>query len=270
MALKNLIVHLDQSARTAVRLELAVSLARQHQARLLGLFAQRARPQQVGIVAAWPPEEYVQAAAASKAQFETATAGLAEAEWQDVNRGSDAALLGVITDHARHADMIVLGQQDERDPGCVPFELPEEVAVNSGRPALIVPYVGHFAPVFKRPLIAWNDSREAAHALNDALPLIEGCDQAIVLSLDIRHEQAEASCRAVARHLACHGIATSTEVLVVDDVGIMDMLLNRVADHGADLLVMGAHGSIALPFVSRGTGTRHILRSMTVPVLMAN
>jgi nucleotide-binding universal stress UspA family protein len=270
MPLKNLIVHLDQGARTAVRLDMAASLARRHQARLVGLFGQRARPQQVGIVAAWPPEDYAQAAAASKAQFQAATADLSAAEWQDLNRGGDAALLEGITDHARHADLIVLGQQDERDTGHVPFELPEEVAVNSGRPALVVPYVGHFTPVFKRPLIAWNDSREAAHALNDALPLIEGCDQAIVLSLDTRHAQAEASCRAVARHLACHGIATSTEVLVVDDVGIMDMLLNRVADNGADLLVMGAHAPIAFPFVSRGTGTRHILRSMTVPVLMAN
>jgi nucleotide-binding universal stress UspA family protein len=268
--LKNLMVHLDQGARTTARLEMAVAVARRQQARLVGLFGQRARPHQVGVVAAWPPEDYVQAAAASKRMFEAATADLAQAEWQDVNRGGDAALLGLITDRARNVDLIVLGQQDEQGYGQVPFELAEEVVVNSGRPVLVVPYVGNFAPVFKRPLIAWNASREAAHALNDALPLIEGCDEAIVLSLDTRYEQAEASCGAVAHHLACHGIATSTEVLVVDDVGIMDMLLNRVADHGADLLVMGAHGQIAFPFVSRGTGTRHILRSMTVPVLMAN
>jgi nucleotide-binding universal stress UspA family protein len=50
----------------------------------------------------------------------------------------------------------------------------------------------------------------------------------------------------------------------------MDMLLNRVADHGADLLVMGAHGKVGFPIASRGTGTLHILRSTTVPVLMAN
>jgi nucleotide-binding universal stress UspA family protein len=265
-----MIVHLDQGVRVAARLDIAAAIARLHGARLLGLFGQRARPEQVGIVASWPPEDYVRAAAASKALFETATADLAHAEWEDVNRGGDAALLDRITDFARYADLIVLGQQDERAHGQVPFELAEEVVVNSGRPVLIVPYVGEYAPVFRRPLIAWNDSREAAHALNDALPLIEGCDEAVVLSLDTRYEQAEASCRAVAHQLACHGIAASTEVLVVDDVGIMDMLLNRVADRGADLLVMGAHDQIAFPFVSRGSGTRHILRSMTVPVLMSN
>ena len=270
MPLKNLIVHLDQGERAAARLGMAVAIARRHQARLLGLFGQRARPEQIGIVATWPPEEYTRAAEASRAAFAAVAADLPDAEWVDVNRGGDAALVGRITEFARYADLIVLGQQQEHGHGHVPFELAEEVVVNSGRPALVVPYVGHYPASFRRPLIAWNDSREAAHALNDALPLIEGCDEAIVLSLDTRHEQAEAACQAVARQLACHGIAASTEVLVVDDVGIMDMLLNRVSDHNADLLVMGAHGQIGFPFVSRGTGTRHILRSMTVPVLMSN
>lgn len=270
MPLKNMIVHLDQGARTRARLDIAVAIARRHQARLVGLFGQRAQPQQVGIVASWPPEDYVAAAAASKQLFEAATAGLAKAEWQDVNRGGDAALLARITEFARHSDLIVLGQHDPRDGGHLPADLAEHVLVNSGRPALVVPYVGHHADEFKRPLIAWNDSREAAHALNDALPLIAGCDEAIIVSLDTRHQQAASACAAVAGHLACHGIPASTDILPVGEVGIMDALLNRLVDKGADLLVMGAHGHAAIPFVSRGSGTQHILQSMTVPVLMAS
>jgi nucleotide-binding universal stress UspA family protein len=265
-----LIVHLDQGARTPVRLDIAAAIARRHQARLVGLFGQRAHPQQVGIVASWPPEDYVAAAAASKQLFEAATTGMPRAEWVDVNRGGDAALLERITELARYCDLIVLGQHDPRDAGQVPAELAEHVLVNSGRPALIVPYAGIHPAVFKRPLIAWNDSREAAHALNDALPLIAGCEEAIVVSLDTRHEQAAAACAAVAAHLACHGIPTSTDILPVGEVGVMDTLLNRLVDKGADLLVMGAHGHTAIPFVGRGSGTQHILNSMTVPVLMAS
>lgn len=270
MPLKNLIVHLDQGVRTRARLDLATAIARHHRARLVGLFGQRAHPQQVGIVASWPPEDYVAAAAASKRLFEAATAGMPRAEWVDVNRGGDTALLDRITELARYCDLIVLGQHDPRDAAQVPAELAEHVLVNSGRPALIVPYAGNHAAVFKRPLIAWNDSREAAHALNDALPLIAGCEEAVVVSLDTRHEQAAAACAAVAAHLACHGIPTSTDILSVGDVGIMDTLLNRLVDKGADLLVMGAHGHTAIPFVGRGSGTQHILNSMTVPVLMAS
>jgi nucleotide-binding universal stress UspA family protein len=269
MSLKDIMVHLDQGARTAARLDIAVALARRHGARLTGVFGRRAEPHQVGVVATWPSADYTATAAASKAAFAQATAGL-QAEWLDMNRGGDAPLLGLITDQARYVDLVVMGQHDENQPALVPPDLPENVAVNCGRPVLVVPYLGSYASEFKRPLIAWNDSREAAHALNDALPLLSGCKEAVVLSVATHVERAESSCQAVVRHLANHGIVAQPEVLVVEDIGIMDMLLNRVADHGADLLVMGAHAQIGFPFVSRGVGTRHIMHSMTVPVLMSN
>lgn len=270
MALKNLMVHLDQCERTAARLALAVSLAQQHKARLVGVFGQTAGPRQVGVVATWPSESYVEARDASKAAFEKATAGLPQAEWLDINRGSEAEVLRHITDHARHFDLVVLGQHDERVKSCVPEILVGEVILHCGRPVLVLPYAGNFTEIGKRPLIAWNDGREAAHALNDALPLIEGCEEAMVLSFSARRDEAETSCAEVTGHLATHGIKAKAEVMLVQDFGIMDMLLNRVTDRGADLLVMGAHGHIGFPFVSQGGGTRYILGHMTVPVLMSN
>ncbi|MGE5467996.1 MAG: universal stress protein [Ignavibacteria bacterium] len=270
MALKNMMVHVDGGARTAARLQMAAAIASRLGARLVGVFAQRAEAEQVGVVPHWPPASYVQASGAAEAAFRRATQGLAQAAWIDVNRGGDVELLYAVTAAARYVDLVVLGQYDGNPDGKVPAELPEEVILTSGRPALVVPYVGDYPSAFERPLIAWNNSRESAHALNDALPLIAGCKEAVVLSLDTRTEEAEASCTAVTRQLACHGIKAVTEVLTVEDVGIMDMLLNRVTDQGADLLVMGAHGQIGFPFVSRGAGTRYILRNMTVPVLMSN
>lgn len=270
MSLKNLMVHLDQSMRTQARLELAVTLARRHQARLVGVFGQLAPSQRVGVVATWPTQAYTEAAAASKAQFEHATAGLPDAEWRDINRGSEAEVLRHIADLARHADLIVMGQHDDSVKSCVPADLAEEVVLNSGRPVLVLPYAGNFPDIGQRPLIAWSDTREAAHALNDALPLIETCKEAMVLSFSSTVKEARASCDEVIHHLACHGIQAKSETMLVTDVGIMDMLLNRASDLGADLLVMGAHGHVGLPFVSRGAGTRYIFRHMTVPVLMSN
>ena len=270
MSLKDLMVHLDEGERTKVRLEIAVSIARQHQARLLGVFGQRAEPGQAEIIASWPGKEYLAAAQSSKAQFEKASAGLAQAEWHDVNRGGDAELLRKITDIARYSDLILLGQHDDSVKAHVPPELPEEIVLNSGRPVLLIPYIGDFSPFFQHPLIAWNKSREAAHAVNDAIPLIESCREATIMSLDTLHDEAAASCAELAGHLARHGIKSKSDILIVDDIGIMDMLLNRVTDRDADLLVMGAHGQIGFPFLSRGAGTRHILRHMTVPVLMSN
>jgi len=268
--LKNLMVHLDQSERTAVRLAIAVSLARRHGARLVGVFGQRAQAQRVGVITNWPSAEYVNAAEASKWAFAEATKGLPNTEWHDVNRGSDAEVLRQITDLARYCDLVILGQHDEQAKTVAPPDLAEEVVLNSGRPILVIPYAGEFPEIARRPLIAWNSSRESAHAVNDALPLIADCLEATVVSLDARRDHANASCEQLASHLACHGIAAKTEVLVVEDVGVMDALLSRVSDLGADLLVMGAHGPAGFPFVSGGAGTRHILRHMIVPVLMSN
>ena len=270
MALKNLMVHLDQGARTAVRLELAVALARRHQARLVGVFAQCAAALQVGVVASWPTPEYAAAAAASQSQFAQAASGLADTEWHDVNRGSEGEILRHMTNLSRHTDLLLLGQHEEGGEVYAPGEMAEELVENSGRPVLIVPYAGSFAHIGKHPLIAWSDAREAARALNDALPLIDACDEAFILSFAEQRDEAEASCAQATRHLACHGIKARTEILPADGIGLMDMLLNRVADRDADLLVMGGHGHPGLAKLGRGAGTRHIFRHMTVPVLMSS
>lgn len=274
MAIRNIMVHLDQGARTEARLGLAALLARKHGARLLGVFGQLAAPQQVGVVATWPTEEYREAAAASRKLFDAAVAGLPDVGWVDANRGSESEVIRVVTMHARHADLVVMGQHDERGRPADPADLVHDVIMQCGRPVLVVPYIGDFETVGRSPLIAWSETREAARALVDSLDLIAGCGDAHVVSMGARREEAEDACAQAAAHLALHGVEAKVEVFVLvehEGVGVMDMLLNRVTDRTADLLVMGAHaGGSSLPFASKGSGTRHILRHMTVPVLMSN
>lgn len=267
--LKNLMVHLDQSPRSEVRLKIAVALAKANGARLVGMFGQRSMAKQVGSVANWPPEEYISARDASKQSFLQEARGL-RCEWIDINRGSDSEIQAIFTQNARYFDLIVMGQHNESNDSDCPPELVEEVLANSGRPVLIIPYVGDFSIPFKRPLIAWNASPEASHALNDSLYLINTCEQAIILAFDSSIERAEKSCEEVSTQLACHGVKSRADVMVIEDIGVMDMLLNNACDQGADLLVMGAHSQLGFPFFSRGAGTRHILRTMVLPVLMSS
>ncbi|HUN93461.1 MAG TPA: universal stress protein [Burkholderiaceae bacterium] len=274
MGLKHLIVHLDGTARCARRVELAVGIARKHGARLLGVFAQFGAEERVGYIANWPPKEYAQAAAASRAAFEAACAGVPDFGWVDANCGSEAEIVRRVTDLARHVDLVVFGQHDETQPVLVPPSLALDVVLHAGRPVLVIPYIGDFRDPGQRPLIAWKDSRESARALNDALPLMAGASSAHLLAIARERGAAEAACSAAQLHLRCHGIDVATEAFPLDEddgVAVMDLLLNRAADRSADLLVMGARGSIAgLPIGSRGAGTRHILQHMTLPVLMSN
>src|SRR5208282_3346710 len=127
MSLRDILVHLDSGSRTAERLALAVHLARRDDARLAGVFAQNARAVQVGVVAAWPPESYTKAAAASREQFEAAVLGLKDARWIDLNRGSDHEIVHLMTEAARHCDIAILGQEDEDAAKIVPRELNEQL-----------------------------------------------------------------------------------------------------------------------------------------------
>ena len=54
------------------------------------------------------------------------------------------------------------------------------------------------------------------------------------------------------------------------DIDVGDLLLDAVADHSADLLVMGAYGHSRLREIALGGATRRLLASMTVPVLMSH
>jgi len=269
MALKDLMVHLDPGARTPVRLDLAIALARKHDARLVGVFGQRALPEQVGVVATWPSADYVAAAQASKAAFDTATLPLRAAEWRDINRGSDSELLRLLIEAARCADMVIVGQHDDAVEARVPPELAEELVIHSGRPILVVPFAGEFPQIGRRPLIAWDQSRESAHALHASLRLIEGCRDAVVVSLDKPFDEAERYCTDVARHLECHGIKARTEVLMAEDEHMMDFLLNRVTDLDADLLVIGAHRQSSFLRPGHSADSRTIMRQMVVPTLVA-
>ena len=270
MPLRDILVHLNSSPRTAERLALALHLAKPGNARLAGVFAQRASAYQVGVVAVWPPESYTQAANASREQFEAAVAGFGNARWIDINRGSDHEIVHHLTEAARHYDLTILGQEDEDAPKIVPRELIEELIVESGRPVLVVPYAGHFSDTGARPLVAWNEARSAARALNDGLVLVQANAKVTVVSMGTGTEPQKLSAERVGEHLKAHNLDTEVEYMQVTEVGVMDTLLNLAADKAADLIIMGAFGGYGYPLLSRGSGTRYMLRHMTVPCLFSH
>jgi len=54
------------------------------------------------------------------------------------------------------------------------------------------------------------------------------------------------------------------------DVSVGDLMLAYAADHGIDLIVMGAYGHPRLRELILGGATRHLLQFMTVPVFMSH
>lgn len=171
-------------------------------------------------------------------------------------------------------DLVVLGQPnpDTAPGGALGLRVPE-VVLGSGRPALVVPYAGHFPEAGKRVLVAWNAGREAARALHDAMFALEKAEAVTILEVEPLPAAAGLSpVRAadVADALVRRGIAATAETETAGDIAVGELLLSRASDLAADLLVMGAWGHSRLREYVLGGVSRGLFRDMTLPVLMAH
>lgn len=273
MAWKDILVHADDSDGFGARLEIAVHIALANAAHLTGLYH---RPEIDPLRYAEPDlvleglDKIIAAQRDTEARvqevFESAARNaLLQAEWQAV----DHHRLKYLADETHYADLIVAGQATAGKGG----PLAEALLLGSGRPTLLIPHIGVSVAQIKRVLVAWNETREAARAVHDALPLLESSDEVHVLCVadnkaDV--EQANRRSATLCRHLARHGINAESHSDVVLDIEVADAVLSRAADLQVDAIVMGAYGHSKLRELVLGGATRSLLDQMTVPVLMSH
>jgi len=274
---KDLLVHVADDRARDKRIETAIALAQAHGAHLVGLHADY-EVSFPGYVEVRLSAEIVEAqmeaarerAREAKAAFTRLTerAGLA-AEWRSVN-GDPARTLSL---HARYADLVITAQTDTGDPGSPVAAVSDKVALESGRPVLVIPYIGAPSTMGRRIMVAWNASREATRAVHDALPLLTRAEAVKIIAINPgSHAGAHGDVPGadIALHLARHGVRTEAYRIEAGDLGVGDMLLSRTADDGMDLIVMGCYGHSRVRELVLGGATRHLLEHMTVPVLMAH
>jgi nucleotide-binding universal stress UspA family protein len=181
--------------------------------------------------------------------------------------GSAANRFGRI---ARHYDLSVVGQT--APDLAVPDDLLIEAALfQSGRPAVVVPYIQKDDIQLNHVLICWDHSRNAARAVADALPFLVRSKKAEIVMVT-RHDgkPGDLPGAEIAGHLARHGVNVELRQLIAADVDVANAVLSYAADTGVDFIVMGAYGHSRLREFVLGGATYGMLRSMTVPVLMAH
>ncbi|MCC6869163.1 MAG: universal stress protein, partial [Burkholderiales bacterium] len=78
------------------------------------------------------------------------------------------------------------------------------------------------------------------------------------------------SARGVTQFLARHGVTAEFRREIAEDIDVGNLLLSRVADFSADLVVMGGYSRPRLAERVLGGVTRSLVETMTVPVLMSH
>lgn len=278
---QTILVHNDQSAGARNRLGVAIGLSRDFAAQLVSVYLDDLPEISPSLAALLPDEtvaEFLRNAANSQRAAEdtfrqdAAAAGVTAVEW----RAPAGPPIEAMVAHARCADLIVVGQPEPSE-GDWSFaaQLVAAVLLESGRPMLVVPYIGAPAAVGTHVLVAWDGGREATRAVADAMPLLARARQVTIACLDpgasARGADGAARDRLVA-YLRRHGVTARVEhdQLSDGDLAVGDWLLSRGADLGANLIVMGGYGQPRWRERVLGGATRALLAAMTMPVLMAH
>jgi nucleotide-binding universal stress UspA family protein len=279
MSYKSLLVHLDTSQAAERRLEFAFRLAQRFDARLDALLT-LTHPETGSL--------YVMAGAA---EFLAAHERVSRERRESLERSFKAAAArtgiagdwrvsteypsDVVPEAAHFADLVIAGQWDPNDPDSfVANQFVEHLLLESGRPVLVVPYVGTFASIGSHVMLAWDQSREAARAAADAVPFFAAAKKTTIVTLGAPGGEPPGSRLPgadIGAAIARHGANVAVDDMPsVPSAAVGDTLLSRAADLGADLLVMGCYGHARWRELVLGGASRTVLKSMTMPVLMSH
>ncbi|MGH8503906.1 MAG: universal stress protein [Gammaproteobacteria bacterium] len=273
--MKDLIVHVDNLARCAVRVDYAARLAQRFNARLTGVYALQVpimplddgvlQGMEGGAVSTAESMEYntqiahADAQAAKAAFHQRAAHHGVTASWCTMA----GAVADVVVAYARYADLVIVGQTPQWGE-----DIAADTALRAGRPVVVVPQADPCPLDATRVLVAWDASREAARALHDALPLLRTAGQITMLSIGAAEQMPPGV--DIVEHLAAYGIDVAYEQ---EDGGERDpgrSVLARAAELGCDLIVMGAYGHSPLRQRVLGGTSSYVLKHMAVPVLMSH
>lgn len=275
MAYRDVLVHVKPYENWSQHIEVAARISDMFKARLTGLYTLR----DIAVLKDFLSEE--SAAVRERQARDAEAAQKAErlfraflertgvtAEWK-VGEGAANELIAW---SARFHDLVIVEQTDLTTDE-IGFDVAEQCALASGRPTLVIPFRGQFPTVGRRILVAWNGSREAARAVQGALPFIARSDR-----VDVLLGRGKSNFSTITRfpdltitaYLGRHASRVEAERTDAEDAEAGAAILAAAKKAEADLLVMGAYGRSWFSEWILGGATRHILRDMNLPVLFAH
>lgn len=281
MNFSTLLVHLDTDARCDARIHLAARFAAEHGTHLTGL-APTGRvqlPAELGAAAHQLSQAALAHDTARRAAENLAMHFRDRCDAEGV--GSCDAFIDSadksdsLLQQAHCADVVVIGQPDPDSPDLrAEQQFMEQVVLHNARPTLVVPSHGRFDGFGRQVLLAWDDSRESARAVADALPMLRHAHR--VMLHVWRHGRHDAELPAVRqrldnvhRWLMRQGVPCDVQALLTPQP-IGEAILADAADCGADVIVMGAYGHARWTQRLLGGTTRTVLSRMSVPVFVSH
>ncbi len=277
MSIRNILVHVDETAASRRRAAAAAHVAKRVGASLTGVFLRS------DFVPSFVAGDAFSASLAIEAYIEERDANLAEAsrkaratfdpvvaeqgltaEWMEINGDNDAELLATV----RRFDLTVF-------PPVAPSAFSahaisaSHIGMTSGAPVLVIPDHAFPIPFGARILVAWKESRESARALHDAWPLLATAEEVHFLTIgrdappdfdDVMRRNLEAhGCRKIAMHADTN-----------DDIDVGNAIQRHAGRVGADLVILGLYGHSRVRELLLGGVSRDMLQTSQLPMLVSH
>src|SRR5713101_1429988 len=189
------------------------------------------------------------------------------AEFRVIRRGGPDEDL---TLSSLHSDLVVIGQRELQE--LKGYASPEKLLLSSGAPILVIPSGWKSESIGNKILVGWNASREARRAVADALPFLVAASSVTLLVVDSEQRagrHGEDPGADIALYLARHGARVEVEQVLSQGAPVADIILSYAAEHGVDLIVIGAYSHARTVEMMLGGVTRTLLKEAPVPVLMS-
>ena len=259
MNFRDILVFLDATEDTGPRLKLAVDLASEHGARLIGVDASS----EEAFLGKWRER-----AIAVQGEFEAAVKGAGvTGVFRSLNRSKPAADLHF----AHYADLIIAPQPEFEMRALVAAPVPEDIVLSSGVPTIILPSFWKPRPVGESIVIAWNASREATRAVHDAMPLLIKARQVTIFTIAPDASAARSGSEILVNHLERHGVSAQTAYWPsTGEATVVEALFASLDTQDADLIVAGAYGHSRWFESLFGGVSRELIRQPSLPVLMSH
>ncbi len=272
--MRSILLHVHEDGCMESRLQAALDLARQLDARLTCV---QVAPYEFGIPgdfygtrAAQLQFEYERNADKVRRKFEKYITD-EDVRWRwSASLDSASKILSRI---APTRDLLILGAHNPVGKPDRPSDLAMELIFTVRAPILIVPATWKNFLFDQPAMVAWNGAPEGAHALRAAMPLLLRASQVHVLTVqeESKPDKFDMPSADAVNYLADYGIkAEVIELQRSAGHSIAETLVNAVIARKGSYLVMGAYGRSRFRERILGGVTREMLSDPQIPLLLSH
>jgi len=203
-------------------------------------------------------------------RLEALVRGAAESRLEIQSKNREVVLgaaLDAAAAEARYYDLALLPWSNETVSA---HDFSEAVVFGSGRPTILVPPSTRPVPI-DHLAIAWDGSRFAARALNDALPyLAEGGRVSVLTVKDEKPLNGKNLAGSLASLLAERGYNAKPLEIALANRSVAEVLQDTALAEGANLLAMGGFGHSRLRDFVLGGATKGVFNDLRTPILLSH